>query len=133
MATESVLTYVVVLLAVLVGAPAAFTLLAWVYLDYAPPGLRRLVPRRRRKGPDDTPAVFHQLELTRLADLMQRYRSSHDPGAALRLRAATAAYDDRLVELAELVGVEVPSHRPPLADAERFDVETRLVAVGAHW
>lgn len=132
--TEYVLTSAAAALAIFVAAPVLIAVLAWTYLGHVPrPFRRRLSAPTPARVDDATPAVFHQLELTRLTEVMQRCRSSRSPGAALRFRAACAAYDDRLVQLATTIGLDVPPHEPPLHDDERFDVETRLVAAGAHW
>ncbi len=79
------------------------------------------------------PQVLHELELARLAGEIQREREERRPGRLHRVRASTAAYDGALVDACRTVGIEHPRGALPWSDADRYDVEMRLLAAGVHW
>jgi hypothetical protein len=97
----------------------------------------RLRGRRRRSEPEPLPAVLLGLELRRLGAEVQRIDSSDLPAKAMRLRAATAAYDYVLLEACRSLEVPLPGTDgpigTPLTQDQRLAAETSLVGAGFTW
>lgn len=132
----TLLAYLALLGAVLLGAHVCAALCAWAVFARPPRLLVPLLDRldaRRHPPSDPMPPVLHQLELARLAEELRRVRESRQPGLATRVRACTAAYDYVLVACARDLGLPAPDTMPPLSAGERFEVETRLMAEGMQW
>lgn len=102
-----------------------------------PGWLRNLVAlrarRRRAEPPVKTPIVLHELELTRLADMVAATYESAQPARAFRVNAAAGAYDMELIEACRTLGLDAPCGHPPLTPQDRFDTEAKLLAAGLHW
>lgn len=102
-----------------------------------PAWLRRLLGvRARHGGPEPaltTPIVLHELELSRLADMVAATYESAQPARAFRVNAAAGAYDMELIEACRTLGLDGPTGHPPLTPQDRFDTEAKLVAAGLHW
>ncbi len=101
-----------------------------------PAWLRRLLDLRAGRRPNQprtTPIVLHELELTRLADMVAATYESAQPARAFRVNAAAGAYDMELIEACRTLGLDGPSGHPPLTPQDRFDTEAKLVAAGLHW
>lgn len=135
------LTYLLLYLAVAaVGGLtmlAAASLFAWAMTGRAPRPvehvLDKITARRRSRRPEPMPTVLHELELARIAGLLQHAYDTPRPGQAHHVRASTAAYDDALLRCCVVSGVAVPACQVPLSNARRFDLETRLMAAGVQW
>lgn len=102
-----------------------------------PAWLRRLLavcpPHRQPEPLPTTPIVLHELELSRLADMVAATYESAQPARAFRVNAAAGAYDMELIEACRTLGLDGPSGHPPLTPQDRFDTEAKLVAAGLHW
>jgi hypothetical protein len=100
-------------------------------------GSRRPRLRRRRPEPEPMPPVLLGLELRRLGAEVQRIDSSDLPAKAMRLRAATAAYDYVLLEACRSLEVPMPHMATPigtpLTQDQRLAAETSLVGAGFSW
>lgn len=107
----------------------------WVADRVRPHLPRRL--RRRRSEPEPLPPVLLGLELRRLGAEVQRIDSSDLPAKAMRLRAATAAYDYVLLEACRSLEVPMPGTAgpigTPLTQDQRLAAETSLVGAGFTW
>lgn len=132
---KNMLRYAAVAAGFVASAPAMAAGLRWLVTG-APPHWVEQIDRRRcapAAGTDSMPQVLHELELARLADEVQRVRAQDRPGRRLQVRATTAAYDDALVQACRALGLESPAGTPPLSDAQRYEVETALMAAGVQW
>jgi hypothetical protein len=87
-------------------------------------------PRPRR---EPVPPVLLALDLSRLADHVRRVEESDLPSKAERLMAARLAYDHVLRDYCRAVDIPVPPAIRGLSDAQRFDMESRLIGAGHHW
>jgi hypothetical protein len=81
--------------------------------------------------------VIAQLELRRLAEEVRRVHASDQPYRVHRIKAATGAYDDVLLQCCRLAKIDIPGRHDPrsttLTSRERFEVETALMARGVDW
>ncbi|MDF2144069.1 hypothetical protein [Knoellia sp. p5-6-4] len=126
---------------------AAWSVLEWFATGRPPRSVRwvadRVRPRlphrlrRRRREPEPLPPVLLGLELRRLGAEVQRIDSSDLPAKAMRLRAATAAYDYVLLEACRSLEVPLPGTASPigtpLTQDQRLAAETSLVGAGFTW
>ena len=126
---------------------AAWSVLEWFATGRPPRSVRwvadRVRPRlphhlrRRRREPEPLPPVLLGLELRRLGAEVQRIDSSDLPAKAMRLRAATAAYDYVLLEACRSLEVPLPGKASPigtpLTQDQRLAAETSLVGAGFTW
>lgn len=129
---RNALRYAAVAAGFVASAPVLARALRWAYTTGSP---RSVAPHADEgvRPPLARPRAWHEQELTRLSDLVQRARTGERSGRAHRVRSATAAYDDALLDSCRSIGVPLPAQGAPLADGARFDVETRLVAAGLSW
>lgn len=131
------------LIAVLCGVWMLFDLGFRCLAGDAPRWLQRLGrcarQLRRSQRPEhaqqDTgiPLVVHELELARLAAMVQTMHDTVQPARAFRVSAASAAYDMELLQACRTLGVDTPPGRPPLTPRDRFETEARLLSAGLHW
>ena len=71
-------------------------------------------------------------DLHRLSVEIRRLEASDQPAKAARMRAATLAYDDVLLQACRTLEVEATA-RPPLAPLERLETEAALAREGLVW
>lgn len=131
---RNMLRYAAVTAGFVASAPALAGALRWATTGEAPAWVTRA--RGRRGGndaPEPVPQVLHELELTRLADELQRVRAGAGAARAHHVRATTAAYDGVLLESCRRLGIASPRGPVPLSDADRLDVESRLMSAGMRW
>jgi hypothetical protein len=100
-----------------------------------PPRQRRRLPWRRARPVPDVGAlvVRHQLDLGRLAAMIDRERRSTDLGTMSRLTASVIAYDRVLLECAQAVGIGTAALCSPLTADHRLDVELALICADVSW
>lgn len=93
--------------------------------------LRRKRPGGRGTAPDPFATLAVQLRLSRLAAEIRRLENDQGRWArAHHLVAATAAYDDLLLEAARLSEMSVPDATPPV---RRLILESELRDRGWSW
>lgn len=99
------------------------------------PGWLRSLHDRLRPSPPlpPTPLVLHELELSRLGEMVRKTYETSQPARAFRVGAASAAYDMELLAACRTLGLVGPDGRPPLSAQARLDTETKLLAAGLRW
>jgi hypothetical protein len=135
--------YLGVCAALVAAFSSLFAGLEWAATGRAPRLVSRLSARLRRvlpaalrpqpSRPEPMPVALLGLELSRLGGEVRRIADSDLPAKAMRLRACTAAYDYVLLECCRSLEVPVPASATPLSTAQRFRVETSLLAAGFSW
>ena len=118
------------------SAPVLAGVLRWAVTGRPPGWLQDRVEQWRdadRPPARSDPDVRYRLELTRLAEELQGMRRQERPGQFGRLHTTTAAYDAVLIDCARSLGFPEPTRSLPLSNADRYDLETRLIAAGVHW
>lgn len=94
----------------------------------------RLLGARPSTEPDpSTQILFCELELRRLAQLVQDTYDNDQPHKFERLQASRAAYDTALLRACALVDVGIPHSMPPLTPTKRLEAEMALVSAGVDW
>lgn len=122
------------LIAVLCLGWHVLSLVIRILVGDRPTWLKWLAARYRRPAPSPpTPLVLHELELARLAEMVQATHETIQPARAFRVNAASAAYDMELVEACRTLGLDSPSSHPPFTAQDRFDTEMKLLGAGLSW
>lgn len=95
----------------------------------------RLRSVRSRPEPEDETMqiLLCELELRRLAQLVQDTYDNDQPHKYQRLQASRAAYDTALLNCCTLVSADIPREIPPLTPARRLEAEMALMAAGVDW
>ncbi len=108
--------------AVLAGAPRRLT--GW---------LRAVTGRPAVPRPSRPPVERIAADLRRLSGYLDRLDRSREPAKIARMRAASWAYDDVLIEACRALEVPVDVGHAPLRPAERLFAEIELSRAGLVW
>lgn len=87
---------------------------------------------RHRPEPSGPPVERLAADLHRLAVHLDMVVQSNQPAKAERLAAASAAYDDALLQAARVLEVPAADHGP-LRPLDRLETEAELARAGLSW